>query len=134
MLPVTVDDVRLFAHVLGATVWVGGQLIFVALVPVLRRLDPGVRRPIARQLTWILWGGFAVLVVTGVWNVMAVDPGHQSRAWQTTLAVKLGVVVLSGIAAAVHMIVTAPRARAVWGAMAGIFALAALLLGIMLAG
>jgi putative copper export protein len=134
MLPVTVDDLRLFLHILGATIWVGGQLTFLALVPVLRRLGPDVLRPVARQLTWILWAGFAILVVTGVWNIMAVSPGSQSHAYQTTLAVKLGVVAISGIAAAVHMIVTGPRARAVWGALTGISALAALLLGTVLAG
>ena len=29
MLPVTVDGVRLFLHVLAATLWVGGQLTLV---------------------------------------------------------------------------------------------------------
>jgi len=134
MLPVTVDDVRLFFHILGATIWVGGQLVFLALVPVLRRLGPDALRPVAQQLTWVLWTGFAVLIVTGMWNIMAVNPGNQSHAYQTTLAVKLGVVAISGIAAGVHMIVTGPRARAVWGALTGISALAALLLGIVLAG
>jgi putative copper export protein len=134
LLPVTVDDVRLFAHVLGATVWVGGQLIFSALVPLLRRLGPDVLRPVAQQLTRLLWIGFAVLIVTGVWNVIAVDPSHQSSAYRATLMVKLAVVAVSGVAAFVHMRVTAPRAKAVWGATSGITALAALLLGVVLAG
>ena len=38
MLPVGWDTVRLFLHVLAATVWVGGQLTLATLVPVLRRL------------------------------------------------------------------------------------------------
>ena len=134
MLPITLDDVRLFLHVIGATVWVGGQLIFLALIPVLRRLDPDLRRPIARRVTWALWAGFALLIVTGIWNLMAVNPGSQSHAWQTTLAVKLGVVVLSGAAAAIHMVVTGRRSRAIWGALTGISALCALLLGVLLAG
>ncbi len=37
MLAVSWDTVRLFLHVLAATVWVGGQLTLAALVPVLRR-------------------------------------------------------------------------------------------------
>jgi uncharacterized membrane protein len=37
MLPVSWDTIRLFLHVLAATVWVGGQLTLAALVPVLRR-------------------------------------------------------------------------------------------------
>ncbi len=37
MLAVSWDTVRLFLHVLAATVWVGGQLTLAALVPVLRQ-------------------------------------------------------------------------------------------------
>ena len=37
MLTVSWDTIRLFLHVLAATIWVGGQLVLAALVPVLRR-------------------------------------------------------------------------------------------------
>ena len=37
MLAVSWDTVRLFLHVLAATIWVGGQLTLAVLVPVLRR-------------------------------------------------------------------------------------------------
>ena len=37
MLAVSWDTIRLFLHVLAATIWVGGQLVLAALVPVLRR-------------------------------------------------------------------------------------------------
>ena len=33
MLAVSWDTVRLFLHVLAATIWVGGQLVLAALVP-----------------------------------------------------------------------------------------------------
>src|SRR4051812_48787197 len=36
VMPVDLDTVRLFLHVLAATVWVGGQLVLAALVPALR--------------------------------------------------------------------------------------------------
>jgi putative copper export protein len=134
MLPVTVGDIRLFLHVLGATVWVGGQIVFSALVPVLRRLGNAALKPVARQLTRVLWAGFVLLIVTGIWNLYAVDLGAQSRAYDTTLAIKLAMVALSGIAAWLHMAVAGPRARAAWGATTGITALAALFLGIVLAG
>ena len=134
MLALTTGDVRLFLHVLGASIWVGGQIIFSALVPVLRRLGNDVLTHVARQLTRILWIGFALLIVTGIWNVLAVDLGAQSQAYQTTLYVKLTVVAVSGVAAWVHMRVSSARARAVWGATTGVAALAALLLGVVLAG
>jgi uncharacterized membrane protein len=42
MLAVHWDTVRLFLHVLAATVWVGGQLTLAALVPALRGLGGNV--------------------------------------------------------------------------------------------
>jgi putative copper export protein len=134
MLSITTGDIRLFLHVLGATVWVGGQIIFLALVPVLRRMGNDVLKPVARQLTRILWVGFALLIATGIWNLVAVDPGSQSQAYRTTLYVKLAAVAVSGLAAWIHMRVTGARARALWGATTGLAALVALLLGVVLAG
>jgi putative copper export protein len=134
MLSITTSDIRLFLHVLGATIWVGGQIVFLALLPVLRRLGNETLKPVARQLTRILWAGFALLIVTGIWNLFSVDLDAQSQAYHTTLAVKLVAVGLSGIAAWLHMIAAGPRARAVWGATTGITALLALFLGVVLAG
>jgi putative copper export protein len=134
MLSITTSDIRLFLHVLGATVWVGGQIIFSALVPALRRLGNDALRVVAGQLTRILWAGFALLIVTGIWNLFDVGLDARSQAYDTTLAIKLAVVVVSGVAAWLHMVVSGPRARAVWGASTGLTALLALLLGIVLAG
>jgi putative copper export protein len=50
MLAVRWDTVRLFLHVLAATVWVGGQITLVALVPVLRRLGAAECGLIANDL------------------------------------------------------------------------------------
>ena len=44
MLDVTVQTIRLFLHVLAATVWVGGQLTVAGLVPGLRALSPDAPR------------------------------------------------------------------------------------------
>ena len=129
MLPVSADAVRLFLHVLAATIWVGGQLTLAALVPVLRGTE-GVAAAAARQYARVAWPAFAVLLIPGFWNITALD--HPTPATRTTLYVKLGVVVLSGVAAYVHAEVSTPRARAVWGALTGLTALAALLLGIMI--
>ena len=134
MLSMTTGDIRLFLHVLGATVWVGGQIIFLALVPVLRRMGNDVLKPVARQLTRILWVGFALLIATGIWNLVAVDPGSQSQAYRTTLYVKLAAVAVSGLAAWIHLRVAGARARVLWGATTGLAALVALLLGVVLAG
>jgi len=42
------DTLRLFLHVLGATLWVGGQLTLAPLVPALREVSPDAPRAAAR--------------------------------------------------------------------------------------
>ena len=133
MLPVSWDTVRLFLHVLAATVWVGGQLVLAALVPALRRFGTDVLGAAARRFNQIAWAAFAVLVVTGIWNVAAVS-GTMSSSYRTTLIVKLAAVAVSGVAAFLHARARTARGRAVYGALTGISALAALFLGVLLAG
>jgi len=58
MLAVSWDTVRLFLHVLAATIWVGGQLILAALVPVLRRFGAEVPRAAARRFNQVAWTAY----------------------------------------------------------------------------
>ena len=132
MLPVTATTVRLFLHVLAATVWVGGQLTLAGLVPSLRALGGGAPKVVARRFNRIAWPAFVVLVITGVWNLVAVDVGDTSIEYQITLFIKLIVVAASGISAAAHIGASTKGALAFWGALSGLTALAALFLGIML--
>ena len=132
MLSVSWDTIRLFLHVLAATVWVGGQITLAALVPVLRRLGAEIPRAAANRFNQVAWPAFAVLVVTGIWNIAAVH-GQIHGSYETTLVVKLIVVVISGVTAALHARARNPRWIAVFGALTGLSALAALFLGILLA-
>jgi len=134
VLPLTADTVRLSLHVLAATVWVGGQLTLAGLVPGLRALGDDVPRTVARRFQRIAWPAFAVLVATGVWNLLELPVGDLSTDWQVTLFVKLTVVALSGVAAAVHAGVRSRAVLAAAGALSGLAAVAALVLGIMLHG
>jgi putative copper export protein len=131
MLPVTTSTIRLFLHVLAATVWVGGQITLAGLVPGLRRLAPDAPRAVARRFNLIAWPAFALVVATGIWNVAAVDPDWGS-SYGTTLIIKIVVVVASGVTAFVHTRVRSRRALAVFGALTGLTALTALFLGVML--
>jgi putative copper export protein len=132
MLTVDVDTVRLFLHVLAATVWVGGQLTLAALVPALRRMGPEVPRAAARRFNLVAWPAYGVLVLTGIWNVLAVN--HMSASYRTTLIAKVAVVAASGITAVLHARSKRTAGLAIWGALTGLTALAALLLGVVLAG
>jgi putative copper export protein len=129
---VDLETIRLFLHVLAATIWVGGQLVLAALVPALRAAGPDVPRTAARAFNTVAWPAFGVLVLTGVWNVAA--EGDRGHAYQVTLGIKLVLVVLSGVTAFLHARATSRRGMAVYGALTGLTALAALFVGIVLAG
>ena len=133
MLPVSWTTIRLFLHVLGATVWVGGQLTLAGLVPGLRRISPDAPRTVARRFNVIAWVAFAVLIATGIWNILAIRPDWSS-SYGTTLIVKLVVVAASGLTAALHARARSTAPLAVFGALAGLTALTALFLGVLLAG
>src|SRR5262249_9805079 len=93
MLAVSWDTIRVFLHVLAATVWVGGQITLAALVPVLRMSGADIPRAAARRFNQVAWPAFAVLIVTGIWNVIAVrsqvtggyrgPPGGEHVLWLT---------------------------------------------------
>ena len=132
MLPVDATTIRLFLHVLAATVWVGGQVTLAGLVPGLRAASPDAPRAAARRFNRIAWPAFAVLAVTGIWNVTEIDVGDRSTEYQVTLFVKLLVVALSGVAAFVHGVAATRAQLALWGAVSGLAALVALFLGVQL--
>ena len=114
MLAVSWDTVRLFLHVLAATVWVGGQITLAALVPVLRRLGAEIPRAAARRFNQVAWLAFAVLIVTGVWNVIAVR-SQITGSYETTLVIKLAMVAVSGVTAALHARARSTAGLAVFG-------------------
>lgn len=131
MLTPNLETLRLFLHVLSATIWVGGQITLAALVPALRAAGTDVPRTAARAFNRVAWPAFAVLVGTGLWNIAAAE--HTTHAWDLTLGIKLAVVLISGVSAYLHSRASDRRAMAVFGALTGLSALAALLLGILLA-
>jgi putative copper export protein len=134
VIPVTADQVRLFVHVLAATIWVGGQFTLAGLLSTVRGLGEDAPRTVARAFNRIAWPAFAVLIATGLWNLTEVDFGDRSTEYQVTLMVKLLVVAVSGVSAAAHTRATSKVGLAVGGALGGVSALAALFLGIQLHG
>lgn len=132
MLGVDATVLRVFLHVLAATVWVGGQLTLAGLVPGLRAISPDAPRHAARRFARIAWPAYAVLVATGVWNLFERDATDRSTEWQVTLLVKLVVVALSGVSALTHSTTTNRAVLAVGGALAGVTSLAAVFLGVQL--
>jgi len=87
-----VDELRLFLHLLAAAVWIGGQIVLAALVPALRAAGPDVPAAAARAFSRVAWPAFAVLLVTGAWNLTATSDGFG----QGLPLAKLTVVAVSG--------------------------------------
>ncbi|WP_104523668.1 hypothetical protein [Blastococcus atacamensis] len=132
MLDIGLADLRLFLHLAAAVIWVGGQLVLAGLVPALRRVAPEAAPAAAQRFAAIAWPAFAVLVVTGVWNIAAVGPA--GGAYRATLIAKLVAVLVSGAAAWAHQRAGDRWALALTGALTGAAALAALFLGVLLHG
>jgi len=127
----SLETVRLFLHVIAAAVWVGGQVVLGALVPTIRRTAPDALRLVARAYARVAWPAFGVLVVTGVWNLLAIDVTALDSAQQATVLLHLAVGLLSGMFAAVHSYGNSKVALAVGGALGLVTALGAMFLGVL---
>jgi len=125
---------RLILHVLAATVWVGGQFTVVGLLPTIRTLGADAPKRVGQALGRLLWPAYAVLVVTGFWNVGTLTVGQATSAWKAVLMVKIAVVAVAGVAVFLHQRSSTRRGTAIWGAIGAVASVAALCLGVFLAG
>jgi putative copper export protein len=134
MLASWVDAVRLTLHVLAASVWVGGQITLMGVVGPSRKFGADAPAALARAFSRLTWPAYAVLVITGFWNLSTFHWAAQSGAWKAVLIAKIVVVAAAGAGALLHSRATTRRATAVWGSVGGLASVAALAMGILLAG
>ena len=80
----------------------------------------------------VAWPAFVVAVLTGVWNLMAVDITTASSAYQATALLKIAVAIASGVFAAVHSFGRTKLALALGGALGALSAILAMFLGVLL--
>ena len=132
MFSPSLETVRLFLHVVAASVWVGGQFALAGLVPTLRRVAPDAVKPIDQAFARVAWPAFVLVVLTVVWNLMAVDVINAPGEYVGTLMVKILVAVLSGVFAVVHQGGRSKAALAIGGALGALTSVTALFLGILL--
>jgi hypothetical protein len=98
-----------------------------------RRLGAQVLRAAARRFNQIAWPALAVLVATGIGNIAA-ERDKITGSYRTTLAAKLAAVPVPGITAFLRARSRSTTGLAVFSALTGASALAALFLGVLLAG
>lgn len=132
MGPSALDVLRLSLHIVAATIWVGGQLVLAGLVPVLRSVSPDAPRLAARRFGLVAWPAYGVLLLTGAWNLSAESARLAGQGG--TVALKIVVVALSGVAAWLHARSHRPLWLALWGALSALAALSAVVVGVVLAG
>lgn len=125
---------RLILHTLAAAVWVGGQFTVAGLLPTIRSLGENAPKKVGQALGRLLWPAYALLVVTGFWNISALTVKDASSTWKTVLIVKIVVVAVAGVAVFLHQRATSRRGTAIWGAVGALTSVAALCLGVFLAG
>ena len=104
------------------------------LVGPARGLGPDAPKTLARAFARLAWPAYAVLVVTGVWNISAEGYANGDTAWKAVLIAKIAVVALAGLGVLLHQRATTPRGLALWGSVGGLASVAALVMGILLAG
>lgn len=134
MIAPTLDTVRLFLHVLAAAIWVGGQFALAGIVPTLRHEAPSAMKAVAQAFARTAWPSFAVLMATGIWNLLDIDVTALSGDAAATVLVHLALGIASGAFVAVHSLGSSRLALALGGALGALTAVAAMFTGVLLHG
>ena len=132
MLSPTADSIRLFLHVLAASVWVGGQIVLGGLVPKLRQVAPESLKVAANAFARIAWPAFAVVVVTGMWNILDIKVGDMSTEYQITMFVHVLLAMAAAMFVVIHSIGQTKLALALGGALGLLTSLGAMFVGMLL--
>lgn len=131
MLSPSLETIRLFIHVLAASVWVGGQVVLAGVVPGLRSVGPDATKAAANGFARVAWPAFGVAFITGIWNLLEV-PSDASTAFQLTLGIKILLVLAAAVSAIVHSRTANRALLAATGALGMLASLVVLFLGILL--
>ncbi len=132
MLSPTLDTFRLFLHVIAAAIWVGGQFALAGVVPALRKAAPQATKPVAQAFARLAWPAFGVLVLTGMWNIMAIDITDTSSAYQGTVLLHIALASGAGVFVAIHQFGASVAAKAVGGSLGALLSIGALFVGLLL--
>ena len=107
---------NVWLHILAAVIWIGGMLFLsLVAVPVLRQIDSPLLqkdlfRAMARRFRRLVWICIAILVLTGIGNVLLSGNTLPGSAYMKVLHIKLGLVVILIGMGLLHDFVIGPRA------------------------
>ena len=123
------DDLLRFAHLIAASVWVGGLITLGALVVSVRHTgaDRSVLQAMARQFGRVSWGAMAVAVATGVAQLARSNISLSSDTdYAVALFVKLSLVGVAAGLALFHQVTAKASSPAARGAVQGLILLTSL--------
>lgn len=130
---ITLTTVRMFIHVLAATVWVGGQLVLGGLVGVVReQAGSDGTRAVARRFALLSWPAYGVLLFTGIWNALDIPFETYPDSYKRVFGLKMTCFVITGAGAALHSLVPKTWARGVGGAASALGAVGVLFFAVAL--
>ena len=106
---------NVWVHILAAVIWIGGMLFLsLVAVPVLRQVEsPLLRmdlfRAMARRFRRLVWICIAILVLTGIGNVLFSGNTLPGSAYMKVLQIKLVLVAILVGLGLLHDFVIGPR-------------------------
>lgn len=124
------DQIRTILHLLGVSVWLGGQILMLGLLPILRQLGADAPKKAAAGFGRVAWPAFGLTVITGIWNILAVDLSDVTTGYNAVFGIKMILVVITGVAAAMHQSTDKPAIRGITGGLGFVAALGAFILGV----
>lgn len=126
------DQIRIILHLIAVIIWLGGQIVMLGLLPVLRSAGGDLPAAAARAWSRIAWPAFGVAFATGIWNMLAVDLGSVSSGYNAVFGAKVLLVVISGLAAALHQSTDKPALKGLTGALGLLASIVAVVLGVLM--
>ncbi len=135
MLQANLDfsTIRIFLHVMAVTVWVGGQIVMMAIMPILKEAGiDGLPAKVAKGFQNVAWPAMAVAIFTGIWNILALNSVEKTFGWSMTFGIKFLFVIASGAGALMHAKTDDPKKKGLFGAIGFITAIIATFLGFVI--
>jgi len=132
MITPTLEWFLLVLHLLGVSIWVGGQITLLSIMRTIKDNSEGLLPLVARRFARTSWTALGVVVATGVALVLQISPTEQGTAYSVTLALKLALVFVAVAAVIIHSTSKQRLLIALGGAIGLVASLGSLALGVLL--